>query len=212
MDEPLSNLDAALRLDMRAEIRRIHQEFGLTTLYVTHDQEEALSLADRLVVLDSGHVAQIGTPAELYESPASAYVAAFMGYRNILTLTADAVSPDGVRASRGGICLLGRPGSGAAIAEGAEVQAAVRPEDLRIVGESADAATGDSAVFDAVAEIVEYHGRTFHIDALTPAGDRVHLRTDQRVAPGDPLRLTADPERVLVFAGTAPLPETGADE
>ncbi|HEU5333671.1 MAG TPA: ABC transporter ATP-binding protein, partial [Actinocrinis sp.] len=57
MDEPLSNLDAALRLDMRAEIRRIHQEFGLTTLYVTHDQEEALSLADRLVVLDSGHVA-----------------------------------------------------------------------------------------------------------------------------------------------------------
>jgi putative spermidine/putrescine transport system ATP-binding protein len=213
MDEPLSNLDAALRLDMRAEIRRIHQEFGLTTLYVTHDQEEALSLADRLVVLDSGHVAQIGTPAELYESPASAYVAAFMGYRNILTLKVDSVSADGVRAGRGGISLLGKPSAGARISEGSEVQAAIRPEDVRIVGgDGADAAAADPGAFDAVAEIVEYHGRTFHIDALTPAGERVHLRTDQRVAPGDPLRLTAAAERVLVFPGIAPLPETGAEE
>ncbi len=76
---------------MRAEIRRIHQELGLTTLYVTHDQEEALSLADRLVVLNLGRVAQIGTPADLYEHPRSAYVAAFMGYRNILSLTAETV-------------------------------------------------------------------------------------------------------------------------
>ena len=213
MDEPLSNLDAALRLDMRAEIRRIHQEFGLTTLYVTHDQEEALSLADRLVVLDSGRVAQIGTPAELYESPASAYVAAFMGYRNILTLRVDSVTADAVHASRGGISLLGKPSAGASVAEGAEVQAAIRPEDVRIVGgDGADTTAGERGVFDAVAEIVEYHGRTFHIDALTAAGDRVHLRTDQRVAPGDPLRLAAAAERVLVFPGIAPLPETGADE
>jgi putative spermidine/putrescine transport system ATP-binding protein len=88
MDEPLSNLDAALRLEMRGEIRRLHQSLGLTTLYVTHDQEEALSLADRLVVLRDGRVSQIGTPAELYERPAGAYVAGFMGYRNMLTLSA----------------------------------------------------------------------------------------------------------------------------
>ncbi len=208
MDEPLSNLDAALRLDMRAEIRRIHQEFGLTTLYVTHDQEEALSLADRLVVLDAGHVAQIGTPAELYETPASAYVAAFMGYRNILTLTVDAVDAAGIRASGRGISLLGKANgdAGAQITQGSTVQVAVRPEDLTIVGEGAQRDVGDSSapasdVFDAVAEIVEYHGRGFHVDALTTAGDRVHLRTDVRVAPGDPLRLTAAPERVLVFPG-----------
>jgi putative spermidine/putrescine transport system ATP-binding protein len=84
MDEPLSNLDASLRLEMRTEIRRLHQELGLTTIYVTHDQEEALSLADRLVVLREGRVQQIGTPEQLYRAPENPHVAAFMGYRNLL--------------------------------------------------------------------------------------------------------------------------------
>ncbi|WP_344288658.1 ABC transporter ATP-binding protein, partial [Streptomyces synnematoformans] len=87
MDEPLSNLDAALRLEMRTEIRRLHQRLGLTTVYVTHDQEEALSLADRLVVLRDGTTQQIGTPEEVYGSPANRYVAGFMGYRNMLDVT-----------------------------------------------------------------------------------------------------------------------------
>ena len=84
MDEPLSNLDAKLRLEMRMEIRRLHQTLGLTTVYVTHDQEEALSLADRLVVLREGAVQQIGTPEEVYAQPVNSYVASFMGYRNLL--------------------------------------------------------------------------------------------------------------------------------
>ncbi|WP_328447398.1 ABC transporter ATP-binding protein [Amycolatopsis sp. NBC_00438] len=87
MDEPLSNLDAKLRLEMRMEIRRLHQTLGLTTVYVTHDQEEALSLADRLVVLREGAVQQIGTPEEVYAQPVNSYVASFMGYRNLLDLT-----------------------------------------------------------------------------------------------------------------------------
>jgi putative spermidine/putrescine transport system ATP-binding protein len=87
MDEPLSNLDAKLRLEMRMEIRRLHQTLGLTTVYVTHDQEEALSLADRLVVLREGEVQQIGTPEEVYAQPVNSYVASFMGYRNLLDLT-----------------------------------------------------------------------------------------------------------------------------
>ncbi len=81
MDEPLSNLDAKLRLEMRAEIRRIHAPLGCATIYVTHDQDEALSLADRIVVLRDGEVRQIGTPEELYIRPAHADVAEFMGYR-----------------------------------------------------------------------------------------------------------------------------------
>ena len=84
MDEPLSNLDAKLRLEMRAEIRRIHNELGATTIYVTHDQDEALSLADRIVVLRDGVVRQVGTPKELYEAPAHLDVADFMGFRNKL--------------------------------------------------------------------------------------------------------------------------------
>jgi putative spermidine/putrescine transport system ATP-binding protein len=196
MDEPLSNLDAALRLDMRAEIGRIHQEFGLTTLYVTHDQEEALSLADRLVVLNAGHVAQIGTPAELYESPCSAYVAAFMGYRNILSLRAESVAADVATVAGEEIRLAGTVSG--PVASGSPVQVAIRPDDLKI------ASTGADVAFEAVAEIVEYHGREFQVDALTRAGTRVHLRTPERVAPGDQLSLTVDPRRALVFPDGGP--------
>src|SRR5437868_9233727 len=84
MDEPLSNLDAKLRLEMRAEIRRIHRELGRTTIYVTHDQDEALSPADRIVVMREGRVRQIGAPPEIYAEPADLEVARFMGYRNEL--------------------------------------------------------------------------------------------------------------------------------
>src|SRR3954449_12143789 len=84
MDEPLSNLDAKLRLEMRAEIRRIHATLGATTIYVTHDQEEALSLADRIVVLRDGVIRQVGTPAELFARPAHRDVAEFMGFRNAI--------------------------------------------------------------------------------------------------------------------------------
>ena len=84
MDEPLSNLDAKLRLEMRAEIRRIHNQLGATTVYVTHDQDEALSLADRVVVLRDGEIRQVGEPSDLYERPNHLDVAEFMGYRNRL--------------------------------------------------------------------------------------------------------------------------------
>ncbi|MEO1843857.1 MAG: ABC transporter ATP-binding protein [Roseibacillus sp.] len=84
LDEPLSNLDAQLRLEMRSEIRRIVKENDLTGVYVTHDQAEALSMADRMAVMDNGHVEQIGTPQEIYRNPATSYVAAFIGETNLL--------------------------------------------------------------------------------------------------------------------------------
>jgi len=84
LDEPLSNLDAKLRLEMRTEIRRVCKEFGLTAIYVTHDQKEALSISDRMAILESGHIAQIGTPAEVYRRPRSRVVADFIGETNFL--------------------------------------------------------------------------------------------------------------------------------
>ncbi len=84
LDEPLSNLDAKLRIEMRSEIRRICKEFGLTAIYVTHDQKEALSMADRIAVLHAGRLAQVGTPEELYRRPASAFVAGFVGETNLI--------------------------------------------------------------------------------------------------------------------------------
>src|SRR5581483_9814152 len=86
MDEPLSNLDAKLRIETRAEIRRIHRELDRATIYVTHDQDEALSLADRIVVMKDGVVQQIAPPRDVYLQPANLHVARFMGYRNIVEL------------------------------------------------------------------------------------------------------------------------------
>src|SRR5260370_5422884 len=194
MDEPLSNLDAALRLEMRSEIRRIHQEFGLTTIYVTHDQEEALSLADRLVVLRDGEVSQVGTPAELYEHPAGPHVAAFMGYRNLLSLAATS----GDTAAGRGLSVTGTPVSAGPLAEGQPVTVAIRPEDLHV------ARDGEAVVGEAIADVVEYHGRALHVEAVTVGGNRLHLRTSQPVRPGDVLRAAAAPERALNFPGAAP--------
>ena len=101
MDEPLSNLDAKLRLEMRAEIRRIHNALGATTIYVTHDQEEALSLADRIVVMREGRVRQIGAPHDLYARPDHLDVAEFMGFRNRLSGTLIALEGAASRRRRG---------------------------------------------------------------------------------------------------------------
>lgn len=95
LDEPLSNLDAKLRLEMRTEIRRICKEFGLTAVYVTHDQKEALSIADRMAILDFGTIAQIGTPQEVYRSPKTKVVADFIGETNFLEGTVEEADLDG---------------------------------------------------------------------------------------------------------------------
>ena len=200
MDEPLSNLDAALRLEMRSEIRRIHQEFGLTTLYVTHDQEEALSLADRLVVLHEGRVSQIGTPADLYEHPANPHVAAFMGYRNLLPLTVTQADAQGAAAAGRGLTVHGTAVGTEQLTQGQSVTVAIRPEDLRI------AEADEQALGEAVAEVVEYHGRVLHVEALTREGDRIHLKSSGQVRPGDVLSVAVDAERALFFPEAVPEP------
>ncbi len=90
LDEPLSALDAKLRIQLRKEIQRIHHDLHLTTLYVTHDQEEALAISDRIVVMNSGHIEQIGTPEEIYQNPASLFVAQFIGISNLIPISSDA--------------------------------------------------------------------------------------------------------------------------
>jgi putative spermidine/putrescine transport system ATP-binding protein len=197
MDEPLSNLDAKLRLEMRTEIRRLHQSLGLTTVYVTHDQEEALSLADRLVVLRAGRVQQIGTPEDLHARPVNWHVADFMGFRNLLEMTARPAGGGDVVVEGGGLRLVGTAVS--PVADGAQVVAAVRPEDV-LVG-----ADGENR-FDAVVEVVEYQGRELAVEARTAAGRALHLRTDQRLAPGDAVTLSVRTQRLLVYPQATPEP------
>ncbi|MBE1489961.1 ABC transporter ATP-binding protein [Plantactinospora soyae] len=189
MDEPLSNLDAKLRLEMRTEIRRLHQSLGLTTVYVTHDQEEALSLADRLVVLRAGRVQQIGTPEELHTRPVNWHVADFMGYRNLLRLRADERTGSEVVVTGHGLRLVGTPVG--PVSAGAEVVAGVRPEDLRI--------TGPEEGVPAVVEVVEYQGREVAVEARTAEGVQFNLRTEVRPTLGDRIGIAVDPVRLLVF-------------
>ena len=199
MDEPLSNLDAKLRLEMRTEIRRLHLALGLTTLYVTHDQEEALSMADRLVVLREGRVQQIGTPEELHNSPANAHVADFMGYRNLIDLTVTAVDGSAVTIGDHALSLSGTACEPVAV--GARVRAAIRPEDLLVVPPTASA-RGDNTV-SATVTVVEYHGREFAVGVTTATGRSLHVRSDHPPVVGSTVELTADPARVLVFPSEA---------
>ncbi|CAM3506754.1 ABC transporter ATP-binding protein [Isoptericola cucumis] len=197
MDEPLSNLDAKLRLDMRTEIRRLHQSLGLTTVYVTHDQEEALSLADRLVVLREGRVQQVGTPDELYDHPSNWHVADFMGYRNILPGTVVATTGgDGLRVGLGATTLTCRP-VGDRPADGETVRVAVRPDDLAVV--AGGEAPRDGNALEGTVVVVEYHGREFAVVVQAGDGTLLHVRTPEAPRVGDTLTLTAPAERVLVF-------------
>ena len=195
MDEPLSNLDAKLRLETRSEIRRIHRELDRATIYVTHDQDEALSLADRIVVMKDGVVQQIGTPEEVYAQPANIHVARFMGYRNVIELR--------VTSTRDGHVTLEAPdmrltGVAKMPLDGGRALVAIRPEEIAIANEPA--ATN---VVGGRVDNVEYGGRDSLIELVTPGGTRLHLRAPGKVIPGANVFVHVPPERVLVYPGEA---------
>jgi putative spermidine/putrescine transport system ATP-binding protein len=197
MDEPLSNLDAKLRLEMRAEIRRIHRDLGRSTIYVTHDQDEALSLADQIVVMKDGVVQQIAAPQEVYARPANLHVARFMGYRNVLELDIETVhGPRGetVVLSRGGLRLEGLRMEAL---PGGRAFAAIRPEDI-------SEGTHGSNLIQARVESVEYCGRDSLIEVLTSGGTRLLARSVRPPAAGSPVQLTVPSERVLLYQANAP--------
>ena len=187
MDEPLSNLDAKLRLEMRAEIRAIHDAIGSTTIYVTHDQDEALSLADRIVVMSHGVIRQVGTPEELYERPVGVDIADFMGFRTrIVGRVADA---SGTVDIPGGQLTLP---AARTHAPSAPVTVSVRPEDLLAVPASGG--------IQATVKAVEYRGRAWFGSATLADGALIYFRAETALATGEPVSLRFDPARTLVFA------------
>jgi putative spermidine/putrescine transport system ATP-binding protein len=197
LDEPLSNLDAKLRLEMRAEIKRLHAELGLTSIYVTHDQLEALSLSDRVVVMREGRVMQAGTPAEIHDRPCNLFVADFMGYRNVFPLTVLGAEGDGTVAGlAGALRLTGRPA--AALAPGAAGAAAIRPEDVVLTS----ATTGTNVVCGRV-RLTEYLGREHDLEVVLDSGHLVKARVASPPAVGSAVALRLPPERVVVLAADA---------
>ena len=189
MDEPLSNLDAKLRIEMRAEIRRIHNQLGATTIYVTHDQDEALSLADRIVVLRDGMIRQVGTPEDLYARPAHLDVAEFMGYRNRIAGKVVTRDAETVTISVGDTTMSAELRDALT---GEEAVIAVRPDDLTV----SDGAGG----IPATVESLEYRGHEFQGLARGPGGIDLVFSAPARLPAGSQIRLVARPGSALAYA------------
>ena len=199
LDEPLSNLDAQLRLEMRHEIRRIHDETGITMLYVTHDQKEALSMADRVAVMSIGRVAQIGDPRSVYRNPANRFVASFIGETNFIpgTLVGAEGEQGRVRTALGEFCA--RLGSAPAT-PGAAVDCMVRPECLHLGqgGDNTFRATLASSIYLGEVEqhVLEAGGLELRAVIANPAASAPAPGADVDVyfAPDDAVLLPAQRE------------------
>jgi spermidine/putrescine transport system ATP-binding protein len=129
LDEPLGALDAKLRKALQLELKGIQEQFGITFVYVTHDQEEALTMSDRIAVMSDGHVEQIGTPEEMYEAPETVFVADFLGVSNLMTVTADGADAGACRARVGDFTLRAAQGD---VAARGETRVVIRPERVRV--------------------------------------------------------------------------------
>jgi multiple sugar transport system ATP-binding protein len=189
-DEPLSNLDAQLRVQMRTEVRRLHQQLGATSVYVTHDQVEAMTMADRIIVLGGGRMVQAGSPLQLYERPVNRFVAEFIGSPAINVLA-------------GEISAIGRLAVGSwevDLARGVPpgpIEIGIRPEDLSPVGDGGLSGT---------VSVVEHLGAETYV-FVEAAGRQICWRVSGTppIAVGERLSLSAEPSRLHLFE-----PQTGA--
>ncbi len=207
LDEPLSALDAKIRLRLRAEIRKIQQDLGVTTLYVTHDQEEALSLADRLAVMRGGRIEQLGRPEEVYDRPRTDFVADFIGVSNLVECRVMSAA-DGVLEWEGrrlrAVC--------EGVADGAAVTLAVRPEKLSVLAD-APAANARNRL-DGVVDVVTFLGATVRLE-VTVQGRPFWVDVSHAQAAALPRKtrvaLTWQPEDAVVLrAHEATADDTGA--
>ena len=199
MDEPLSNLDAALRLEMRAEIIKLQRRLGVTTFFVTHDQVEALSMGDRIVVMQHGVIQQVGTPTQLYERPDNTFVASFIGSPAMNFLNGRAKS-DGIALTDEHATIHVNDATRKALDTmvGPELRIGIRPEHI-ILSEHA----GDGPSLPVTVEVVEPLGYTTLIHARLRSEKRINVLTNGKVRlrTGDAVYATFTPDHLYVFDG-----------
>jgi iron(III) transport system ATP-binding protein len=197
LDEPLSNLDASLRTQMRSEIRRICKQTGITTIYVTHDQKEALSIADRIAVLHGGRVEQVGSPGELYSSPATKFVAGFVGETNFISATVEGPAGDGALLIAGS-CRLRSGGLPDGLRDKDEVTLSIRPEKFAITsgpGERPDALEGRIGRMTFLGELTQYEVETKDAGSLKV----IETTSGRPRKEGETVFLAVDPQDIHVF-------------
>ncbi|KAB0680196.1 ABC transporter ATP-binding protein [Aureimonas leprariae] len=195
-DEPLSNLDAKLRVQMRAEIRRLHRRLGATSIFVTHDQVEAMTLADRLVVMNGGRVEQVGTPADVYRRPASRFVAGFVGSPAMNLFEGNATPGGTFAVSTQELVHLAE-----AVAPGTPLVLGIRPEDVRLLAQP------EPGALPATVDFVEELGASRVVYANLDSGPQVAALAEGigGFEPGERAWLRLEPSRTHLFD-----PATGA--
>ena len=210
LDEPLSALDAKVRARLRYEVKALQRRLGITTIMVTHDQEEALTMADRIVVMNHGVIEQVGSPTDIYREPASVFVADFIGTMNFLAAEVAGDGGAGDGGIRAGGLALACDTSGHS--DGERITAAIRPEDIVLLdsgrAEAAAPASRDGG-FDATVEYVEFLGSFARVE-LDCAGERLLLDLSMAraqhfgVTEGSTVRAAVPREAVRIYAGAPP--------
>jgi spermidine/putrescine transport system ATP-binding protein len=209
LDEPLGALDLKLRHAMQFELKRIQREVGITFIYVTHDQEEALTMSDRIAVMNAGNVDQIGTPTEIYDRPSTVFVASFIGQANLWAgKQTGRVNRDFVEVEVLGTKLKARPGD-TTIESGGHATLMVRPERVRV---SMDAPTGDVATVRATVTDLTFQGPVVRLSMAAPDESTIvaHVGAEQdlpMLRPGDEVHVCWAPEASLVLPA-ADIPTT----
>ena len=200
LDEPLSNLDAKLRVEMRAEIRQLQQSLKITAIYVTHDQEEALAMSDRIAVMRSGRLEQVATPQDIYRAPATPFVAEFMGTTNLLSGTIAGRDGDALRI-RVGAQEFHAHGHGRG---GETVTFSLRPETVRLLHEGAAPPAGWN-MFDARIAHVEFLGALTRLELDVGNGAILRVASldvlPSELAARGRVAAAYDPRRITVFRG-----------
>jgi multiple sugar transport system ATP-binding protein len=204
MDEPLSNLDAQLRVQTREELLRLQQRLQTTTIYVTHDQIEAMTMGHRIVVMRGGVVQQIGKPQDVYDHPVNTFVAAFLGSPRInLHSGAIETGDGGPHFVAGGsrVPLNARLAGYVSSANGGEAAIGVRPEDIAVLGVSETAPSSEHVLIQGTVNLVEPVGSDLYVNTTTGEGVTWMARTDPRlrVSAGDNVHLALNLEHAHLF-------------
>jgi iron(III) transport system ATP-binding protein len=198
LDEPLSNLDAKLRIHMRVELLALQRKLGITTIFVTHDQEEALSISDRVAVLDGGVIQQVGTPMELYDAPANRFIANFVGTMNLLRGTLEHTDGTSVfRSDALGTIALGHVTTAAGAAE-----IVIRPHAFALVAPDLPGEAGRTWVSGKVIErefLGEFVRYTVRVGATDLTADQPHYMGEPGFAPGAAVRIGINPAQVQLL-------------
>jgi multiple sugar transport system ATP-binding protein len=196
MDEPLSNLDALLRVEMRSELLKLHRQVGRSTVYVTHDQVEAMTMASRIVVMRQGVIQQVGTPTEIYMQPANTFVATFVGSPPMNMFAGRVGSTNGAPTFTGKVAFP-LDGRWRDVQASDEITLGVRPEDVMVVGQN------DADALPGRIDLVEKVGAEQYLSVALDGGSTCMVRASLRVAAreGEPIRLRFSPDAIHLFNG-----------